>query len=248
MNSEEVVTWRKQCNVMVAFVAKIGSTASYKVQTYEVVMDWVLVTFEPQLIGSLETVERASGLVAAVIVEARWIKPTHLRVPGQRTALAIFGFATCEATNHAIEFGLFIEGKKVWAQKQLQQPRRCLKCQCFGGHKAATCGSAYGICGRCRGQHRTSDCQEENQNMFECSNCRIAKNGKHRGHDAADRRCPIFLAQVDRVNQLCRDNTYKYFCMTEPRTWEMHSGPGNTHRSSPDATRTWQAEGHLLFH
>jgi hypothetical protein len=164
MNSEEAATWLKQCDVMTAFVATVGSTASYEVQTYEVVVDWVPVTFEPQLIGSLETVEGTSlsGLDAAVIFEARWIKPTHLRAPGQRTALAIFVFATCEAANRAIEFGLFIRGKKVYARKQLQQPRRCLKCQCFGGYKG---GSAYGICGRCPGQHRMSDCGEKNQHI-----------------------------------------------------------------------------------
>jgi hypothetical protein len=126
---------------------KMGSTASYKVQTYEVVLDWVPVTFEPHLTGSLELVEQASRLNTAAILEARWIKPIHLRAPGQRTALAIFEFRTCKEANHAIEFGLFIEGKKVWVRKQLQEPKQCLKCQCFGEHKAASCVSRYEVCG-----------------------------------------------------------------------------------------------------
>ncbi|KAF8231878.1 hypothetical protein L208DRAFT_1274819 [Tricholoma matsutake] len=62
MNSEEVVDWLKEGDVMKAFIAKMGSTADYKAQTYEVVMDWVPVTFDPQQIGALEMVEQSSGL------------------------------------------------------------------------------------------------------------------------------------------------------------------------------------------
>jgi hypothetical protein len=41
---------------MMAFVAKMGFTASYKV-----VVDWVSVTFKPQLIGSLEWLSEPAG-------------------------------------------------------------------------------------------------------------------------------------------------------------------------------------------
>jgi hypothetical protein len=71
MNSEEAAVWLKQGNVMKAFVAKMGSTASYKVQTYEVMLDWVPVTFELHLTGSLESVEQVSGLNTAAILKAR---------------------------------------------------------------------------------------------------------------------------------------------------------------------------------
>ncbi|KAF8804013.1 hypothetical protein BYT27DRAFT_7073598, partial [Phlegmacium glaucopus] len=141
------------------------------------------------------------------------------RVPGQRTALAIFGFSTREGANQAIGQGLFVEGKKVWARKQLQEPSRCLKCQCFGEHRAAKCASIHEVCGRCGKQHRTSDCQEADQNAFECSNCKAADNGKHAGHGASDRRCPVFLERVDRMNQLCRENRYRFFCTADPSTW-----------------------------
>jgi hypothetical protein len=113
MDSEEAAEWLKGGNVMKAFIAKMGSTADYKAQTYEVVVDWVPTTLDVGQMGALELIEQASGLQAATIREARWIKPVHLRTPGQKTALAIFGFSTREGANHAIGFGLFVEGKKV---------------------------------------------------------------------------------------------------------------------------------------
>lgn len=184
MDSEEAAEWLKDGDVMKAFIAKMGSTADYKAQTYEVVVDWVPTMFDMNQTGVLEAVEQASGLHTASIREARWIKPAHLRNPGQKTALAIFGFSTREGANQAIGYGLYVEGKKVWARKQLQEPRRCLKCQCFGEHRAAKCASIHEVCGRCGRQHRTSDCQEVDQSTFECSNCKTANNGKHGGHGA----------------------------------------------------------------
>lgn len=121
----------------------------YKAQTYQVVVDWVPTTFDPKQLGALTTIEDASELQNGAIVQVRWIKPITMRSPGQKSALAIFGFNTREEANQAIEKGLFVEGKKVWARKQTQEPKRCLKCQCFGEHRAANCTSIHEVCGRC---------------------------------------------------------------------------------------------------
>ena len=39
----------------------------------------------------------------------------------------------------------------------------------------------------------------------------MASNGKQKGHGAADRRCPIFLDRVARMNKTRKENNYKYF-------------------------------------
>jgi hypothetical protein len=223
---------------MKAFIVKMGSTADYRAQTYEVVVDWVPTMLDMGQMGALESIEQASGLQMAAIREARWIKPIHLRTPGQRTALAIFGFSTREGANHAIGFGLFVEGKKVWARKQLQEPRRCLKCQCFWEHRAAKCASIHEVCGRCRKQHRTSDCQETDQGAFTCSNCKTANNGKQGGHGASDRRCPVFLEHVEQVNRLCRENKYRFFCTADLGLRTVLYTDGYTVPSDGYSTRT----------
>ncbi|KAF8799167.1 hypothetical protein BYT27DRAFT_7048387, partial [Phlegmacium glaucopus] len=124
-----------------------------------------------------------------------------------------------EDANVAIRSGLCIEGKKVWGRKQTQEPRRCLKCQCFGMHKATKCTSTHKGCGRCVKHHRTNECTELDQNMLEYANCRAAKLESYKGHGAADRRCPIFLARVIKTNLIHQENNYKFFCTMDPATW-----------------------------
>ena len=99
-----------------------------------------------------------------------------------------------------------------------------MKCQFFGEHKAAQCMLLQDVCGRCGGQHRTSTCVEKDRNMMACSNCRAANNGQQKGHGAADRRCPIFLVHVDRLNKTRKENSYRFYCTTDPATWENNLG------------------------
>jgi len=197
IDMEEVAEWLKGGDVMKAFIAKVGSTTDYMAQMYEVVVDWVPTTLDMGQMGALESIKQASRLQMAAICKAWWIKPIHLRTPGQRMVLAIFRFSTCEEANHVIGFSLFVERKKVWARKQLQEPQCCLKCQCFGEHRAAKCTSIHDVCGWCGKQHRTSDCQETDQDVFMCSNCKTASNGKQGGHGTSDQHCPVFLEWVE---------------------------------------------------
>ncbi|KAF8801029.1 hypothetical protein BYT27DRAFT_7116186 [Phlegmacium glaucopus] len=171
MNTKEAADWIRESDTMKTFISKMGSTVDYRAQTHEVVFDWVPTSFNIESKEVWEAIEIASGIRTEGIQEARWIKPTHLRSPGQRSAIAILGFDTREDANVAIRSGLFIEGKKVWGRKQTQEPRRCLKCQCFGMHKAAKCTSTHKVCGRCAKHHRTNKCTELDQNMLECANC-----------------------------------------------------------------------------
>ena len=105
-----------------------------------------------------------------------WIKPIHLCAAGQRTAIAIFWLKSREDTNKVIRDSLYVEGKKMWGRKQVQEPRRCLKCQCYGDHKAAKCRSIHEVCGRCGDQHRTSKCSKTDRSHFLCSNCKAASH------------------------------------------------------------------------
>lgn len=141
----------------------------------------------------MESSQTASRLKNSAIKDILWIKPAHLQVPGQKSAIAIFKLESQEDANQVIEGGLYVEGNKVWGRKLTQEPRRCLKCQCFGKHKAAVCQSIHDICGQCRLHHRTSTCNKMEKDMYTCSNCKAANNNRHVGHGAADRRCLIFL-------------------------------------------------------
>jgi hypothetical protein len=192
LNSGEAAGWLRDKRVMTVFLAKMGSTVDFKGQTYEVVVDWVPVSFEAGQAAAWKRVEQSNNLRESAIQEANWIKPTHLRTEGQQTAIAIFRFATQEDANHVIENGLYVEGKKVWGRKQVQELKCCLNGQCFGKHRAAKCSSIHNVCG-CK-QHRTSACDKSTKEKWECSNCKATGSGTNKGHGAADRRCPIFLS------------------------------------------------------
>ena len=147
LNSLEAAVWLKKKTNMSDFMTRMGSTADYKEQTFEVVVNWIPVSFEVELQKSWRAVEQASGLTNAAIGSIVWIKPIHLQSEGQRTAIAVFKMVSREDVNHLIEKGLYVEGKKVWGRKQVQELRRCLKCQCFVEHKAAKCHSIHEVCG-----------------------------------------------------------------------------------------------------
>ena len=117
----------------------------------------------------------------------------------------------------------------------MQEPKRCLKCQCFGEHKAAKCALIHDVCGHCGSQHGTSLCAEEDKTKWECSNCKAVGNGSHKGHGAADRRCPIFLVRVDRMSITQQENQYKYFCTTDPAMWVTHETKKYEKPSKPDS-------------
>ena len=139
LNSEEAAEWLREKMTMADFLMKMGSTVDFKEQTYKVVIDWILVYFGIEQQDGWRAIKQVNGLENNMIKGIHWIKPTHLQTLGQRTVIAIFKLATWEDANQIIERGLFMEGKKVWGRKQLQEPRRCLKCQCSGEHKAVYC-------------------------------------------------------------------------------------------------------------
>lgn len=133
-----------------------------------------------------------------------------------------FRLATRKDANHIIENGLYVEGKKVWGRKQVQELKHCLKCQCFGEHRAAKCASIHDVCGWCGRQHRTRLCDENTREKWECSNCKATGNNTYKGQGTADRRCLIFLKRVNRMNNTRQENRYRDFCTTNPATWEIN--------------------------
>ena len=91
MNTGETAEWLRNREVMAAFLAKMGVMVNFKEQTYEVVVDWVPVSFEVDDPAAWKRVEQSNGLWESAIQEVSWIKPTHLCSENQRSAMAILG-------------------------------------------------------------------------------------------------------------------------------------------------------------
>lgn len=206
MKSTQGAEWLRGKREQKEFLVMMGGTSVIKEKMYQTIVEYVPVTFLPEEEGmernkedtnrAIRVVEQTSGLREGDIARFIFIKHHLRRRTGQMTAHAFVDFRNPNAANHAIQHGLFIEGKHVFARKYIQDPRRCYKCQKIGAaHVAAECRANETMCGRCGtiSDHRTKECTAMNSDLFYCPNCNT------RGHGAADRQCPKFMAAIKAV-------------------------------------------------
>jgi hypothetical protein len=232
LNTNDAGNWIKQSEVQKAFMDSYGGTSNMQNKLHYAIAEFVPVTFIENSSFMHSRIEEESGLRGDTLAFSKYIKPAHLRNANQKVAHVTLGFIDRHAANTAIQTGLFIEGKHVNIRKKLIEPRRCLKCQKFG-HYVPDCKADKDICARCSGQHRTSECKVTSTTEFSCSNC-LGENRK--GHGAADRNCPAFKTESDRLLNRTPDNRYKYFPTSAPGTWTLLNEPdiaNAQHQQSP---------------
>ena len=204
---------------MRSFMDHFGGTSALHARTYQVVVEHVPVTFDVTSTDALRRAEEASGLPTRAIHEARWIKPTHLRGLGQRVAFLIMGFSSRETANHAMNYGVMLEGKHCRTRKLLPEPKRCVKCQGYG-HFARECKSPKDVCARCAGEHRTTDqdCPVGKGQTTKCANC------DRTGHGAADRNCDEYKRKLAQMRARDPDSRFRLFPTDNPDTWGKAEG------------------------
>jgi hypothetical protein len=71
------------------------------------------------------------------------------------------------------------------------------------------------VCGRCSGQHRTTNCKVEDEAQFHCSNCNAS------GHGATSGACPKYIQQIESVRRKNPYTNYLRFPTDNPRTWSQ---------------------------
>ena len=212
--------YMRRNDVMKSFMDHFGGTSALHVRAHQVVVEHVPVTFDETSLEARRRVEGASRLPPGSIYEVRWIKPIHLREATQRVAFLIVGFASREAANKAMDYGIMIEGKHCKARKLLPEPKRCVKCQGYG-HFARDCKSEKDVCARCAGEHRTADptCQAMREKPMRCANC--LKDG----HGAADRGCEIYRNKLAQIRARDPDSRFRLFPTNDPNTWARVGDP-----------------------
>lgn len=156
-------------------------------------------------------IETNSQLEKGVIARMEWAKREERRAPNQKTAHVVVSFITREAANQVIQNGMTVGGKWVNGYRDQRDPQRCMKCQSFG-HIARECKSEKDICGRCKENHRTSDCTATNEDFY-CANC------KRQGHIASDRNCPALMRKIKERAQRNPEHGYWFFVTDHPDTW-----------------------------
>lgn len=189
-----------------------------KDRVWKLPVDFVPIQFQPEIDGTLRFVEHSNDLPDQAIVDAKWIKPPQHRTNGQKTALLLISFSEAKHANNILRDGLYIRAKKLWARKNMSEPKRCLKCQKLGTrHFAADCKVIHDTCGTCGSlRHLTNQCELTDPVKFHCVNCNVP------GHAAWDRLCPTFLQQRQKIIARQADLKYRYFPLAnDPNTWEL---------------------------
>ncbi|KAG8218120.1 hypothetical protein J3R82DRAFT_3649, partial [Butyriboletus roseoflavus] len=117
--------------------------------------------------------------------------------------------------NSVLHLGLNVEGRKVYTHKQLPEPNRCYNCHSWDQfHFARDCPKPT-ICGTCRANHPTDNCNISNPKEQFCINCNT------KGHPALDHECKTFLEAQHKLQTTNTEAKYKFFpTLNDPTTWE----------------------------
>jgi hypothetical protein len=78
LNSAEAAKYMRNADVMREFLNHFGAMSVMRARTFQVIVEYMPVTFALAELFALGNVEEASSLPAGSILEARWLKPAHL--------------------------------------------------------------------------------------------------------------------------------------------------------------------------
>ena len=188
----------------------IGSGASIKNRSYQVIVQFIPVHFDTDDDEMLKQFEEANDLQPRSVLKAEWIKPIKDRREGQRVATARMYLKDAKSANTILSKGAYVFGRKVIPKKPRREPIRCLNCQLFG-HEHRHCMSTEPRCARCAMSHATDECRVQLRN-FTCRNCE--------GHHASfDRECPKFIEKCTQLDTRCPENNLAFYPTDEPWSW-----------------------------
>ena len=214
LDSEEVVTRFAEGAVHKQFLEKLHLAATIKPRLDQVLVQFILLSFQPDREADLHEMEEANNFKASGIVRAHWVKPAARRKPSQTCGHLILSFQSPQFTNNTLAHGLIIEHKKVYTKKCKQEPLRCLKCHGWG-HIVDSCEAPKDICGTCALQHHTTMCTI-GENPW-CMLCKVS------GHSSWDCCCPIFQQKCHELSEKIDDNSMPYF--PTHKTWTQVMEP-----------------------
>ena len=210
MNKAEDAKWLREETNRKKILDNIGTGASIKDRTYQVIVQFIPIQFDPQNEESLRHVESSNGLKPKTIMKAEWVKPVKDRREGQKVATARIYLKDANTANTILSTNVYIRDKKVIPKKPRKEPIRCLKCQMFG-HKRRHCTVTEARCARCARRHETEECITL-QRDFKCSNC----GGQHPSYN---RDCPAFEDKCEQLNERCPENRLAFYPTNEPWLW-----------------------------
>ena len=210
LNTAEAATWMCGEEIRASILENIGSGANIKDRSYQVIVQFIPVHFDPDDDEMRRRFEEANDLQPGSILKAEWIKPIKDRRENQRVATARFYLKDAKSANAILSKGAYVFGRKVIPKKPRREPIRCLNCQLFR-HERRHCTSGEPCCARCAMGHATDECRARLRH-FTCRNCE--------GHHASfDRDCPKFIEKCAQLDARCPENSLAFYPTDEPWSW-----------------------------
>lgn len=210
LDSPEAAEWLKGDDTREGFLTNIGSGANIKNRTYQVIVQFVPIQFNPEDDQHLRDYESFNGLVSDSVLKAEWIKPVNDRKRNQRVATMRVYHRDALSANKILSEGASVLGKRTVPKKPKKEPIRCLKCQRFG-HERRNCKASSPSCARCAGAHETDSCEAQRTN-HKCMNCLGS-------HPSFDRDCPKFEEMCRKTDSRCPENNLAFYPTDDSWTW-----------------------------
>ena len=216
LNSDEAAHWLRSEDVIGRFLENLGSGASIKNRTYQVIVHFVPISFDPTNDEHIRSYEEFNNIANGSIAKAEWIKPVKDRKEGQKVATLRVFHKDAESANLILKQGAYVFNKRVEPKRPHKEPIRCLRCHKFG-HERRDCKSKNEYCGKCSATHNTDECRESRRG-FQCINCLGF-------HPSYSRECPVFWEKRQQMDQRCPENGLVFYPTDEPWTWTTLERP-----------------------
>ena len=207
---ESSADWLRDDAISQNFLANIGSGASIKNRSYQVIVQFAPVQFSPHDDSHLREYEATNGLDPNSVLKAEWIKKVSERKPAQRVATLRVYHKNATSANTILSKGAYIMGKSTVPKKPKKEPIRCLKCQRYG-HERRDCKSIHPCCGLCASLHETDGCTTPKR-LAKCANCQGP-------HPSFDRDCPSFWDKCKQTDSRCLENSLAFYPTDDAWSW-----------------------------
>jgi len=210
LNSDEAARWLRSDDVIDCFLGSLGSGASIKNRTYQVIVQFVPISFDPADSEQVRLFEEHNNIACGSIAKVEWIKPAKDRKLGQKVATLRVYHRDAGSANAILKQGAYVFNKRVVPKRPHKEPIRCLRCHKFG-HERRDCKHNNVYCGKCSKPHETDECNAPKAE-YRCINCLGA-------HPSYDRECPKFWEKCQQMDTCCPENSLAFYPTDEPWTW-----------------------------
>ena len=209
-DSEASANWLREEANSACFASNVGSGACIKNRSYQVIVQFAPIQFNPTDNTHLRDFEETNGLSPNSVLKAEWIKNPRDRRQAQKVATLRIYLNDAKAANMILGKGASIHGKRTVPKKPKKEPIRCLKCQRFG-HERRACKSESPRCALCSEEHESDNCFVRLEDRV-CANCQG-------NHTSFDRECSIFRDKCRQTDARCPENTLAFYPTDDPWSW-----------------------------